>query len=49
VTFYCSSLAELDTMAGAAGLVLSARWHDWVGGPLRSASTDPFSVYRRAR
>ena len=45
----CSSLAELDAMAGAAGLVLSARWHDWVGGPPRSDSTDPFRVYCRAR
>ena len=47
MTLYYSSLAELDAMAGAAGLVLSARWHDWAGGPLRPDSTDPVSVYRR--
>jgi hypothetical protein len=48
VTLHYSSLAELDAMAGAAGLALSARWHDWAAGPLRPDSTDPVSVYHRA-
>jgi SAM-dependent methyltransferase len=48
VTLHYSSLAELDAMARAAGLALSARWHDWTGTPLRPDSTDPVSAYRRA-
>jgi hypothetical protein len=43
VTLYYSSLAELDAMA--AGLVLSARWHNRAGVPLRPDSNGPVSVY----
>ena len=49
VTLHYTSLAGLDAMAAAEGLALSARWHDWAGGPLRPDSSDPVSVYRRAR
>lgn len=49
MTLHYSSLAELDAMAGAAGLVLPARWHDRAGGPLRPDSTGLVSVYRRTR
>lgn len=44
VTLHYSTLAGLDAMAGAAGLTLTARWHDWDGGPLCPDSTDPVSV-----
>lgn len=49
VTLYYSSLAELDAMAGAAGLVLSARWHNRVGVPARPDSNGPVSLYRCTR
>jgi SAM-dependent methyltransferase len=38
---------QLDVMATAAGLELTARWHDWNGQPSTQASRDPISIYRR--
>jgi SAM-dependent methyltransferase len=40
---------QLDAMATAAGLELTARWHDWNGAPATRASRDPISVYRQTQ
>jgi SAM-dependent methyltransferase len=48
VTLHYATPDELDTMAGAAGLVRLGRWHDWTGTPATGTSTDPVSVYRPA-
>jgi SAM-dependent methyltransferase len=40
--------AELDLMAGQAGLRLAARYADWDRGPFSSASSSHISVYQRA-
>jgi SAM-dependent methyltransferase len=40
--------AELDLMAGQAGLPLAARYADWDRGPFGSASSSHISVYQRA-
>jgi len=45
VTLHYATLDELDEMALAAGLSLSARWHDWSAQPATESSTDPISVY----
>ncbi len=42
-----ATVDELDTMAAAAGLRLTSRWHDWTGAPAQSQSADPISVYQR--
>jgi hypothetical protein len=39
---------QLDALAGAAGLVLSARWQDWRGTPFDDDSDTHVSVYRQA-
>jgi hypothetical protein len=40
--------AELDLMAGRAGLRLAARYADWDRRPFTSASSGHVSVYQRA-
>ena len=40
--------AELDLMAGQAGLRLAARYADWDRRPFTSASSSHISVYQRA-
>jgi len=39
--------AELDRLAGAAGLQLVSRWADWAGAPFEADSSQHVSVYRR--
>jgi len=39
--------AELDAMAGTAGLRLDCRWADWEKSPFDDASTTHVSVYRK--
>jgi hypothetical protein len=39
--------AELDLMAGQAGLRLAERYADWDRRPFTSASSSHVSVYRR--
>jgi SAM-dependent methyltransferase len=41
--------AELDAMAAAAGLALTARWADWRQAPFSRDSAQHVSVYRRVR
>lgn len=43
-----ATLAELDGMALAAGLVLERRWADWSGAPFDDGADQHVSLYRRA-
>jgi len=49
VTLHYSTLNQIGAMAGAAGLTLASRRHDWTGTPLRPDSADPVSVSRQTR
>jgi hypothetical protein len=42
---YCT-VAELDEMAAAAGLVLEERWSDWAGTPFEPDDVTQVAVYR---